>query len=213
MRALGPVEEVEEEPLGRSCVGVRELAAVRAGDVVRAAGRGGEPREPVLVVGDGVLRREDDEVARREPDPEVARAPVAELLGRDLVDDARRAPARGRRSRRVEPESTTTTSTGSSTAWRAIPSRQRTRSAPPSLTGMTTEITGRATSRNWYAKSEGRRPATAWATRSTAGVPIAGTGAVWSSSTTRYPAPSTVSTSVSRVKRCVWVRSRIPRSV
>ena len=37
---------------------------------------------------------------------------------------------------------------------------------------------GAATSRNWYAKSEGRRPATVWATRSTAGVPIAGTGAV-----------------------------------
>ena len=41
-----------------------------------------------------------------------------------------------------EPESTTTTSTSSSTRWRAIASRQRTRSAPPSFTGMTTEIIG-----------------------------------------------------------------------
>ena len=107
-----------------------------------ARGGGREPREPVLVVRDGVLRGEDDEVARREPDPEVAGAPVAELLGRDLVDECAALPRALERSRPVEPESTTTTSTGSSTTWRAIASRQRTRSAPPSLTGMTTEITG-----------------------------------------------------------------------
>ena len=40
-----------------------------------------------------------------------------------------------------DPESTTTTSTSSSTCWREIASRQRTRSVPPSFTGMTTEIT------------------------------------------------------------------------
>ena len=62
---LGAVEEVEEEPLGRVRIGVRELTAVRAGEVVRAARGRDEPREPVLVVRDRVLRGEDDELARR----------------------------------------------------------------------------------------------------------------------------------------------------
>ncbi len=153
-----PVQEVEEELLGRSCVGVGELAAVRTGDLVRAAGRGGESHEPVLVGSDGVLRREDDEVARREPDPERCgcargRTPRAGSRGR-----ARPAPARETRSRRSEPESTTTTSTGSSTIWRAIASRQRTRSAPPFLTGMTTEITGTRRAGTGTRRARGARP-------------------------------------------------------
>jgi hypothetical protein len=42
----------------------------------------------------------------------------------------------------AEPESTTTTSTSSPTRWARIASRQRRRSLPPSLTGMTIEIIG-----------------------------------------------------------------------
>ena len=45
----------------------------------------------------------------------------------------------------AEPESTTTTSTASAASWAAMPSRQRARSVPPFLTGMTIEITRGAT--------------------------------------------------------------------
>ena len=64
-----------------------ELAAVRSRDVRPRACRRHEPREPVRVVRDRVLGREDDRLAPRELDAEVARAAVAELLGRDLVHD------------------------------------------------------------------------------------------------------------------------------
>ena len=63
---------------------------------------------------------------------------MTELRRSDLVDE--RACGASRRAPVLEPESTTMTSTGSPIRWRAIASRQRTRSAPPSFTGMTTEI-------------------------------------------------------------------------
>ena len=161
-----------------------ELAAVRTGDVVRAAGRGGESHEPVLVGSDGVLRREDDEVARREPDPDVAGAPVAELLGRYLVDERAQLPRAGRApvgGARVDDDDLDRLV--DHLAGDRVEAADEVGAAV--LDGDDDRDHGDATSRNWYAKSEGRTPATAWATRSTAGVPRRGTGAVWSSSTTR----------------------------
>ena len=65
---------------GRASV-MRELAAVRACDVLARARRSHEPREPAVVVRDRVLRGEDDHLAARELDAQVPRAAVAELLG------------------------------------------------------------------------------------------------------------------------------------
>ena len=84
---LGPVEEVQEEALGRPGVRVGELAAVRSRHVRPRTCRRHEPREPVGVVRNRVLGRKDDRLASRELDAEVARAAVPELLGRDLVHD------------------------------------------------------------------------------------------------------------------------------
>ena len=66
---------------------MRQLPAVRPGDVGRAPGGRRESREPGVVGRDGVLRGEDDELSRGEPDAEVPRAAVPELAGGDLVDD------------------------------------------------------------------------------------------------------------------------------
>ena len=184
MRAFGPYMKSRKNSLGRSRVGVGELAAVRTGDVVRAAGGRGESREPVLVGSDGVLRREDDEVARREPDADVAGAPVAELLGRYLVDERAQLRARGRAPvGRARVDDDDLDRLVDHLAGDRVEAADEVGTAV--LDGDDDRDHGDATSRNWYAKSEGRTPATAWATRSTAGVPRRGTGAVWSSSTTR----------------------------
>ena len=175
----------------------------------RRRARGGrEPGEPAVVVGNGVLRGEDDEVAARELDAEVARASVAELLGRDLVDDrsAPRAPlgaAVGRPGVDDDYLDLLVDLLGGD------PARQRSRSRPPSFTGMTTEITRGCCEEELVREergAEGRdrvrdaldgRCADERDRRGVVELDDAVPGAV------------TVSTSVFRVKRCVWVRSRI----
>ena len=134
-----PIEEVEEVALRRRRVGMWELPTVCTGHTVSSE-RLDETREPALIRGVGVLAREDEQISAGKARPEVARPAVAERLGGisctsapcDLAISA--LPS-------VEPESTTRISTSPAPRCRAIASRQRTRSAPPFLTGMTTEIT------------------------------------------------------------------------
>ena len=79
------VEKVEKVALGRTGVRVRELPAVHPGDgVVRAEGRR-QRRQPAVVGRVRVLGGEDEDVAAGELGPEVARAAVVELPGRDRM--------------------------------------------------------------------------------------------------------------------------------
>ena len=120
----------------RAGAGVRTTPAI-----VVPSERRGEAREPVLARRVRVLAREDESLPASELRPEVARSAMVELV-RGIVMHACAQPscalgasvARSRsRRRRPRPRS--------SMRWRAIASRQRTRSVPPFLTGMTTEIT------------------------------------------------------------------------
>jgi hypothetical protein len=73
---------------------VGQLPAVATGNVVAAAERRGERREPARVRRVRVLAREDECLPAREVRAQVPRAAVAELRRVDLVD-ARAEPACG----------------------------------------------------------------------------------------------------------------------
>ncbi len=98
-------------------------------------------REPGIVGRVRVLAREDERLAARELRAEVARAAVVELARRDRVDASAETSRRAPRCRPASPSRRRRPRPRRRPAGATIASRQRTRSAPPSFTGMTTEIT------------------------------------------------------------------------